>query len=87
LFHTNIVGFIEHKVCSSAGYNDVTPKLGASHIVATTRVKPILTTWGFGLGRAVSFTTDNGAGETKWASQVYSGENSRLVAAMINWGR
>ncbi len=67
------------------GYNDVTPKLGAERLVATTRGKPILTTWSFGLGRVASFTTDNGGGLTMWASGVYSGENSRLISGMINW--
>jgi hypothetical protein len=70
---------------SVTGYNDVTPKLGGDRLVATTRGKPILTSWGFGLGRVVSFTTDNGDGLTMWAPQVYSGENSRLIASMINW--
>ncbi|MDD5473739.1 MAG: VWA domain-containing protein [Candidatus Methanoperedens sp.] len=70
---------------SVTGYNDVTPKLGGDRLVATTKGKPIITTWGFGLGRVASFTTDNGAGNTMWAPQVYSGENSRLIAAMINW--
>jgi hypothetical protein len=76
------------------GYNDVTPKLGSDGLVATTRGKPILTTWGFGLGRVVSFTTDNGANEnncysgspvTCWASAVYSGRDSQLISSMINW--
>jgi uncharacterized membrane protein len=67
------------------GYNDVTPKLGADRLVATTKGKPIITTWGFGLGRVVAFTTDNGAGMTMWAPGVYSGENSRLISGMINW--
>ena len=70
------------------GYNEVTPKLGSDWLVKAVvkgNNKPILTTWGFGLGRVASFTTDNGAGETRWASAVYSGENSRLIAAMINW--
>ncbi|MCE8422887.1 MAG: VWA domain-containing protein [Candidatus Methanoperedens sp.] len=70
---------------SVTGYNDVTPKLGADRLVATTRGKPILTTWGFGLGRVASFTTDNGGGLTMWAPAVYSGENSRLISGMINW--
>jgi uncharacterized membrane protein len=70
---------------SITGYNDVTPKLGSDRLVATTRGKPILTTWGFGLGRVASFTTDNGGGDTTWASAVYSGENSRLISSMINW--
>lgn len=70
---------------SVTGYNDVTPKLGADRLVATTKGKPIITTWGFGLGRVVAFTTDNGAGMTMWAPGVYSGENSRLISGMINW--
>ncbi|MDO8727346.1 MAG: VWA domain-containing protein [Candidatus Methanoperedens sp.] len=70
---------------SVTGYNDVTPKLGADRLVVTTKGKPIITTWGFGLGRVVAFTTDNGAGMTMWAPAVYSGENSRLVSGMINW--
>jgi len=68
----------------SQGYNDVTPKLGASRLVATTRGKPILTTWGFGLGRAVSFTTDNGAGNTMWASQVWADENDQYSGSFPN---
>jgi len=67
------------------GYNDVTPKLGADRLVATTKGKPIITTWGFGLGRVVAFTTDNGAGMTMWAPAVYHGENARLISGMINW--
>jgi uncharacterized membrane protein len=70
---------------SVTGYNDVTPKLGSDRLVATTKGKPIITTWGFGLGRVVAFTTDNGAGMTMWAPGVYSGENSRLISGMINW--
>jgi len=80
---------------SVRGYNDVTPKLGSDELVATTRGKPILTTWGFGLGRVVSFTTDNGANEnncysgspvTCWANEVYSKDsNSQLISSMINW--
>jgi len=70
---------------SVTGYNDVTPKLGADRLVSTTKGKPIITTWGFGLGRVASFTTDNGAGMTMWAPGVYSGENARLVSGMINW--
>ncbi|MCZ7404043.1 MAG: hypothetical protein O8C67_03830 [Candidatus Methanoperedens sp.] len=76
---------------SVTGYNDVTPKLGSDELVATaTGGKPILTTWGFGLGRVASFSTDNGNPSASdpsrpWASAVYSGENSRLISSMINW--
>ncbi len=75
---------------SVSGYNDVTPKLGSDELVATTDGKPILTTWGFGLGRVVAFTTDNGnpsdSDPTRpWASQVYSAPSSALISSMINW--
>ncbi|NJD77270.1 MAG: VWA domain-containing protein [Candidatus Methanoperedens sp.] len=70
---------------SVTGYNDITPKLGGERLVSTTRGKPILTTWGFGLGRVAAFSTDNGGVRTMWAPAVYSGENSRLISSMINW--
>jgi len=74
---------------SVTGFNDVIPKMGGEALVTTNRGKPIITTWGFGLGRVVSFTTDNGDGITMWAPQVYSREkgddNPRLISSMINW--
>ncbi len=76
---------------SVTGYNDITPKLGSDELVATaTGGNPILTTWGFGLGRVASFASDNGNPSASdasrpWASAVYSGENSRLISSMINW--
>jgi len=87
----NFITKYTNLTASVTGYNDVTPKLGSDELVATaTGGKPILTTWGFGLGRVASFTTDNGnpSGSDPsrpWASAVYSGENSRLISAMINW--
>src|SRR3972149_583920 len=56
---------------SVTGFNDVTPKLGSDRLGATTRGKPIITPWGFGLGRVASFTTDDGGGMTMWASMGY----------------
>lgn len=70
---------------SVTGYNDVIPKLGGEELIATMRGKPILTTWYFGLGRVVAFTTDNGGGDTRWGSEVFHAENSRLISSMINW--
>ncbi|MFP4654495.1 MAG: hypothetical protein ACLFMM_02270 [Methanohalobium sp.] len=69
-----------------SGYNDVTPKAGAQRLVTTTNGKPIVTTWRFGLGRVVSYTTDNGYGNgNRWASQMYTGDNSKLTSGMVNW--
>ncbi|ADI73595.1 von Willebrand factor type A [Methanohalobium evestigatum Z-7303] len=69
-----------------SGYNDVTPKAGAQRLVITTNGKPIVTSWRFGLGRVVSYTTDNGYGSgNRWASQMYSGNNSKLTSKLVNW--
>jgi hypothetical protein len=71
---------------SITGYNDVTPKAGADRLVITSTGKPVLTTWRYGLGRVAALTTDNGYGNNKmWATQLYSGNNSKLIAATVNW--
>ncbi len=68
------------------GYNDVTPKPGADRVVVTATGKPVITTWRYGLGRVAAISTDNGKGEDiTWASQMYSGNNSRLISATMNW--
>ncbi len=64
------------------GYNDVTPKLGAKRLVVTDEGKPVVCTWRYGLGRVVAFTTDNG---NEWSSSLYSGNNSNLISAVVNW--
>jgi uncharacterized membrane protein len=68
------------------GYNDVTPKPGADRIIITATGKPVVTTWRYGLGRVATITTDNGrGGQNTWASQMYSGNNSKLISSTINW--
>ncbi|AKB37516.1 hypothetical protein MSSAC_2926 [Methanosarcina siciliae C2J] len=67
------------------GYNQVTPKAGAERLVITVTGQPVLTTWRFGLGRVAAFSTDNGDGNTRWASALYNGSNSRLISGMANW--
>ncbi|UGV41287.1 hypothetical protein J7W08_03020 [Methanococcoides orientis] len=68
------------------GYNDVTPKGGADRIVVTATGKPVITTWRYGLGRVAAITTDNGkGGQATWSSQMYSGNNSRLISSTMNW--
>ena len=64
------------------GYNDVTPKLGAKKLVATGDGKPVVCAWRYGLGRVVSWSTDNG---NEWSSALYSENNSQLISATINW--
>lgn len=68
------------------GYNDVTPKAGADRIIITATGKPVVTTWRYGLGRVATITTDNGrGGQNIWASQMYSGNNSKLISSTMNW--
>lgn len=68
------------------GFNDVTPKAGADRIIITATGKPVLTTWRFGLGRVATITTDNGEGAgNRWASALYSGNNSKVLSSTVNW--
>jgi hypothetical protein len=64
------------------GYNDVTPKLGAKRLVATGDGKPVVCAWRYGLGRVVSWSTDNG---NEWSSSLYTENNSQLISSTINW--
>ncbi|MEM2934075.1 MAG: VWA domain-containing protein [Methanocellales archaeon] len=64
------------------GFNHATPKFSARPVIVTEDGNPIVTVWQFGLGRVIAFTTDNG---NKWASQVYYGNNSKLISAMVNY--
>ena len=71
---------------SVTGYNDVTPKAGADRLIITSTGKPILTTWRYGLGRVAAITTDNGlGGDNMWATELYSGNNSKLISSTVNW--
>ncbi|MBI5253629.1 MAG: VWA domain-containing protein [Euryarchaeota archaeon] len=76
--------FITQNVALNAsvyGFNEVTAKTNAQ-LLAAAGGSPAVTAWRFGLGRVVSLTTDSGA---KWSSQLYSGENSKLISAIANW--
>ncbi|MBP1909089.1 VWA domain-containing protein [Methanolobus bombayensis] len=71
---------------SVTGYNDVTPKAGADRLIITSTGKPILTTWRYGLGRVAAITTDNGLGSNNmWGTELYSGNNSKLISSTVNW--
>lgn len=89
LIELNTKHFITSSVDLQAnitGFNDVTPKAGADRLVITSTGKPVLTTWRYGLGRVAALTTDNGeGGEARWASQLYEGNNSRLISSTVNW--
>ena len=64
------------------GFNFVLPKSTAKTIVATNENSPIIAIWRFGLGRIVSFATDDGS---KWAGSLLKKENSPLLTKTINW--
>jgi hypothetical protein len=65
-----------------SGFNDVTPRPGAQRLVVMADGKPVLTTWRYGLGRVVAFTTDDGSA---WAGSLYSSPSSQLISSMVNW--
>jgi len=62
--------------------NRVTTKSNARTLVATQRNEPVLSVWRFGLGRVATLTIDDGA---KWAKEMYTGENSKIITASVNW--
>lgn len=64
------------------GFNQVVPKGVAKVLVSTEKKSPIITTWRFGIGRVAVLSTDNG---NKWASQLYSSKNSKLITRTANW--
>ena len=89
LIELNTKHFITSKVDlegNITGYNDVTPKAGADRLIITSTGKPVLTTWRYGLGRVAALSTDNGQGiNNRWATQMYSGNNSKLLSSTVNW--
>ncbi len=65
-----------------SGYNYAVPKPAARTLVTTQKNIPILVVWRFGLGRVVTITTDDGL---KWAGELLSKKNSKLLTKSINW--
>jgi len=63
------------------GFNQVAPKSSARTLVITGEMKPILTTWRFGLGRIAAISTNTEI----WAGELLSKENSELITRTINW--
>lgn len=64
-----------------SGYNNVVPKTTAQTLVVTSQNQPIVASAFFGLGRIVSFATDDGS---SWAGQVYS-KDPQLVSRIVNY--
>ncbi|MBS3135461.1 VWA domain-containing protein [Candidatus Woesearchaeota archaeon] len=65
-----------------SGVNFVVPKLGAKSLIFTGDGNPVLNSWNFGLGRVVTFASDDGR---EWAGQLLDKENSILITRMINY--
>ncbi|HLC61640.1 MAG TPA: VWA domain-containing protein [Candidatus Nanoarchaeia archaeon] len=65
-----------------SGYNYMVPKPAARLLVTTQKNIPILAVWRFGLGRVVTFGTDDGS---RWAGALLNKENSKLITKSINW--
>ncbi|MEK6808714.1 MAG: VWA domain-containing protein [Nanoarchaeota archaeon] len=77
--------FITYNISVDAsvnGYNLVIPKPHARPLLITNKNIPILITSRFGLGKVVVLATDDGG---KWAGELLSKENSRLLTKTINW--
>ncbi|HSU73167.1 MAG TPA: VWA domain-containing protein [Candidatus Binatia bacterium] len=64
------------------GFNAVAPKTTGRMLAVTSTGEPLLTVWHLGLGRVVSYSTDDG---TSWAAQMLAAGNSRLLVRALNW--
>jgi len=64
------------------GYNQIVPKANGKLLMTTSMGDPLLVVWRFGVGRVVTFGTDDG---TAWAGQVLNKDNSKLISRMLNW--
>ncbi len=65
-----------------SGYNYVVPKQSARLLITTNKNIPVLTVWRFGLGRVVTFSTDDGL---KWAGEMLNKKNSKVITKALNW--
>ncbi len=65
-----------------SGYNYAVPKPAARLLVSTQKNIPILVVWRFGLGRVVTFMSDDGL---KWAGDILNKQNSKMITRSINW--
>ncbi len=64
------------------GINFVVPKPGARNLVFTGDGNPVVNSWNFGLGRVVTFASDDGR---EWSASLLERENSKLLTRMINY--
>lgn len=64
------------------GYNYVIPKPASRLLITTNKNIPVMIAWRFGLGRVVTFATDDGGG---WAGEMLRADNSKVITKAINW--
>lgn len=65
-----------------SGFNQVVPKSSAQLLMSTHNGFPILVVWRFGLGRVVTFATDDGS---RYAGELLSPKKSEIISRSINW--
>jgi len=65
-----------------SGYNYIIPKPSSRMLITTNKNIPIMVAWRFGLGRVVSFATDDGS---KWGGEFLTKENSKVLTKATNW--
>lgn len=63
-----------------SGFNTIVPKSTARTLVTTTQGYPIVTSWRYGLGRVISYTSDDGE---KWAGNLLNKDNSKLLLRTV----
>ena len=79
---THFITFNQSLDAVVSGYNYAIPKPASRLIITTNKNIPIMVAWRFGLGRVVSLATDDGS---KWAGEMLSQENSKILTKAINW--
>jgi hypothetical protein len=68
------------------GYVRTAPKPGADVVLASDLNEPILAEWQYGLGRALAWTSDSGAGPGAWARDWGDTDQfRRLWAQAVRW--
>ena len=65
-----------------SGYNYVVPKQISRVLVSTNTGDPIITTWRYGLGNVIAYTTDDGS---IWSGSMLAKDNFKLLIRMINF--
>lgn len=64
------------------GFNVVTPKSTSRLLVSTDTGEPLVSIWRYGLGRVVSYSSDDGA---LYSSELLTKDNSKLIVRAVNW--